>query len=157
MGDNHYICVKNATMITGEIKAKIDLIWEDYWTGGITNSISVLEQMTYLFFIKLLDDAQQKAETNANLLGTSLVNPTFPLGGLWHHPGTDQDVPYERLRWHLFRHDNGTTMFQNIHMNVFPFIKNLMLHSVDNPDIEYKDSLSTDNTDSDRYTLCLAN
>ena len=64
-------------MITGEIKAKIDLIWEDFWTGGITNIISVLEQMTYLFFMKLLDDAQQKAESNANLLGTSLVNPTF--------------------------------------------------------------------------------
>ena len=67
-------------MITGEIKAKIDLIWEDFWTGGITNSISVLEQMTCLFFMKLLDDAQQKAESNANLLGTSLVNPTFPPG-----------------------------------------------------------------------------
>ena len=112
-------------MITGEIKAKIDLIWEDFWTGGITNSISVLEQMTYLFFMKLLDDAQQKAESNANLLGTSLVNPTFPPGESWHNPETDQDVPYERSRWHVFRHDDGATMFQNIRMNVFPFIKNL--------------------------------
>ena len=84
-------------MITGEIKAKIDLIWEDFWTGGITNSISVLEQMTYLFFMKLLDDGQQKAESNANLLGAKLVNPTFPLGELWHNPETGQDVPYERL------------------------------------------------------------
>jgi hypothetical protein len=41
-------------MIRGEIKSKIDLIWEDFWTGGITNSISVLEQMTYLFFIATL-------------------------------------------------------------------------------------------------------
>ena len=47
-------------MITGEIKTKIDNIWDAFWTGGITNSITVLEQMTYLFFMKMLDDAQRK-------------------------------------------------------------------------------------------------
>ena len=45
-------------MITGEIKNRIDKIWDAFWTGGITNSITVLEQMTYLFFMKMLDDAQ---------------------------------------------------------------------------------------------------
>ena len=93
--------------------------------GGITNSISVLEQMTYLFFMKMLDDAQIKAESNANLLGTTLVNPTFPVGQSWHNPETDQDIPFERLRWHVFKNDDGTSMFQNVRMNVFPFIKNL--------------------------------
>ena len=115
----------SCTMITGEIKSKIDLIWEDFWTGGITNSISVLEQMTYLFFMKMLDDAQRKAESNANLLGTTLVNPTFPVGQSWHNPETEQDIPYERLRWHVFKNDDGASMFQNIRMNVFPFIKTI--------------------------------
>jgi type I restriction enzyme M protein len=43
-------------MITGEIRNKIDAIWDTFWTSGITNSITVLEQMTYLFFIKILDE-----------------------------------------------------------------------------------------------------
>ena len=45
-------------MITGKIKNQVDAIWMSFWTGGITNSIDVLEQMTYLFFMKMLDDAQ---------------------------------------------------------------------------------------------------
>ncbi len=45
-------------MITGQIKSQIDQIWETFWTGGITNSITLLEQMTYLLFMKMLDDAQ---------------------------------------------------------------------------------------------------
>ena len=47
-------------MITGEIKNRIDQIWDTFWTGGITNSITILEQMTYLFFMKMLDDAQDR-------------------------------------------------------------------------------------------------
>jgi len=43
-------------MITGVIKNRIDSIWDTFWTGGITNSITILEQMTYLFFMKMLDD-----------------------------------------------------------------------------------------------------
>ncbi len=50
--------VKTDNMITGEIKNRIDKIWDAFWIGGITNSITVLEQMTYLFFMKMLDDAQ---------------------------------------------------------------------------------------------------
>ena len=58
-------------MITGEIKNRIDKIWDTFWTGGITNSLTVLEQMTYLFFMKMLDDAQLKKEANAMTLGVA--------------------------------------------------------------------------------------
>ena len=88
-------------MITGEIKNRIDTIWDTFWVGGITNSISVLEQMTYLFFMKMLDDAQLKKEASANILGVSISNPTFK-EGMWHNPETDKDVPYNNLRWHVF-------------------------------------------------------
>lgn len=64
-------------MVTGEIKNQIDSIWDTFWVGGITNSISVLEQMTYLFFMKMLDDAQLKKEASASILGVSISNPTF--------------------------------------------------------------------------------
>ena len=55
-------------MITGEIKNRIDSIWDTFWTGGITNSITILEQMTYLFFMKMLDDAQRTREEQSCLV-----------------------------------------------------------------------------------------
>jgi len=64
-------------MITGEIKNRIDQIWDTFWTGGITNSLTVLEQMTYLFFMKMLDDAQMKKEANAALFATTIENPVL--------------------------------------------------------------------------------
>jgi type I restriction enzyme M protein len=285
-------------MITGDIKNRIDSIWDTFWTGGITNSITILEQMTYLFFMKMLDDSQVKREAAANLLGGTINDPVFKAGA-WHNPDNDRDVPYNNLRWHNFVNFEAEKMYQTISKDAFVFIKslnegkesaysrfmesatflipnprtlvkivegvdkldmnnrdtmgdvyeyilskmaatgnngqfrtprhiirmmvelmqptlkdticdpamgsagfivesakyitehykqellkkenadhyknrmlhgfdtdqtmlrigamNLMLHGVDNPDIEYKDSLSTDNTDTERYTLCLAN
>lgn len=56
-------------MITGHIKNQIDQIWDTFWTGGISNSIDILEQMTYLFFMKLLDDKQLNQEATAAIIG----------------------------------------------------------------------------------------
>ena len=67
-------------MITGEMKNKVDSIWDTIWTGGITSPVTVLEQITYLMFMKLLDDNQLKAEANANLLGVPLKNKVFQDG-----------------------------------------------------------------------------
>ena len=64
-------------MITGELRNKVDAIWETLWTGGISSPITVLEQITYLMFMKLLDDNQLKAEANANILGVPLANKVF--------------------------------------------------------------------------------
>ena len=111
-------------MITGEIKNKIDTIWDTFWTGGITNSISVLEQMTYLFFMKLLDDAQQKKEATAMAFGTEITNPVFKKGN-WLNPDIEKEVPYESLRWHVFKNTNPDAMFNTIRNDVFPFIKTL--------------------------------
>ncbi len=111
-------------MITGEIKNRIDAIWDTYWVGGITNPMSVLEQMTYLFFMKMIDDAQLKKEAEANILGVQIANPTFK-DGLWHNPETDNDVPYNSLRWHVFKNMEATRMFNTIRNDAFAFIKNL--------------------------------
>ena len=111
-------------MITGDIKNRIDSIWDTYWVGGITNPMSVLEQMTYLFFMKMLDDAQIKKEAEANILGVKVPNPTFK-EGMWHNPDTDADVPYNNLRWHVFKNMEATTMFNTIRNDAFSFIKNL--------------------------------
>lgn len=59
-------------MITGELKNKIDRIWEIFWTGGITNPLEVIEQFTYLLFIKDLDDNETLNESNTELTAAKL-------------------------------------------------------------------------------------
>ena len=111
-------------MITGEIKNRIDGIWDAFWTGGITNSITILEQMTYLFFMKMLDDAQLKKEATASVFGVEISDPVFGKD-MWHNPDTDKDVSYETLRWNVFKNYEPTKMFNVVRNDVFPFIKNL--------------------------------
>lgn len=114
-------------MITGKIKSQIDSIWMSFWTGGITNSIDVLEQMTYLFFMKMLDDAQLNKEAKASLMGmgdVELPDAVFKKG-MWHNPDTDKDVPYQSLRWNEFRQYTPEQMFNKVRNDVFVFIKNL--------------------------------
>lgn len=111
-------------MITGEIKKRIDGIWDAFWNGGIANSITILEQMTYLFFMKMLDDAQLKKEATASVFGVAISDPTFA-DGYWHNPETDKDVPYEGLRWNVFKNYEPTKMFNTVRNDVFPFIKSL--------------------------------
>ena len=111
-------------MITGDIKNRIDRIWDAFWTGGVTNSITVLEQMTYLFFMKMLDDAQVKKEASASMFGVAIKDPTFKDGN-WHNPDTDKDVPYKNLRWRTFINFEADKMFNTVRNDVFSFIKNL--------------------------------
>ena len=114
-------------MITGKIKSQIDSIWDVFWNGGITNSIDVLEQMTYLFFMKMLDDAQLNQEATAQAMGiTDFEDPkaVFKKGN-WINPDTQTEIPYSNLRWNVFRQFTPEQMFDNLRFNVFTFIKNL--------------------------------
>lgn len=111
-------------MITGEVKNRIDSIWDTFWTGGITNSITILEQMTYLFFMKMLDDSQKTKEANANAFGVAVKEPTFK-AGVWHNPETDKDVNYNDLRWSVFKNKDPETMYKTISKDAFVFIKTL--------------------------------
>ncbi len=111
-------------MITGEIKSRIDSIWDTFFAGGITNPMTVLEQMTYLFFMKMLDDTQKTKEANANIMGVAVKDPTFRKG-MWHNPDIDKDVPYETLRWSVFKNKEAEEMYRIISRDAFAFIKNL--------------------------------
>ena len=62
-------------MITGELKSQIDKIWNDFWTGGISNPLTVIEQFTYLIFLKQLDDKQILIEKEIALLGSTTKKP----------------------------------------------------------------------------------
>lgn len=70
-------------MITGDIKQKVDAVWQTFWNKGFTNTSAIFEQITYLLFMKMLDDKQLEKEAIANLIGDLLLNPTFP-DGMWH-------------------------------------------------------------------------
>ena len=98
-------------MLTGEIKNKVDRIWETFWTGGVTNPLTVIEQFTYLIFIKSLDDKQLQREAEAKLLG---VEPKIIF-----------DSEHEDLRWHNFKEFDAERMYDNVANKVFPFIKKL--------------------------------
>ena len=98
-------------MITGELKSKIDRIWETFWTGGITNPLEVIEQFTYLLFIKDLDDNETIEESNAELLGIPFEG-MFPSGKQY-------------LRWSKFKNEEAGEMYKIVSEEVFPFIKNI--------------------------------
>ena len=117
-------------MITGEIKNRIDQIWDTFFVAGITNPITVLEQMTYIFFMKLLDDKQLQEEENARDWGVEIHNPTFLDGQLWVNPEAVSEeekkgVPYENLRWHVFKNFGSDNMFKIVRQSVFEFIKHI--------------------------------
>ena len=112
-------------MITGELKNKVDAIWDTIWTGGITSPITVLEQITYLIFMKLLDDNQLKAEANANILGVPLKNKVFKDGVCVISEEPRIETDYQNLRWHVFHNFEPKEMLDTIQMYVFPFIKTI--------------------------------
>lgn len=117
-------------MITGEIKNKIDQIWDTFFVAGITNPITVLEQMTYIFFMKMLDDKQLQEEENARDWDCEVQNPTFIDGKLWVNPEAVSDeeragVPYESLRWHVFKNFGADNMYKVVRQSVFEFIKHI--------------------------------
>ena len=112
-------------MITGEIKNKIDQMWDTFFVAGITNPITVLEQMTYVFFMKLLDDKQIQEEANARDWEGEVKNPTFPEGEKWLNPETQQEIPYKDLRWQNFTNIGSDNMFNMVRQNVFEFIKHI--------------------------------
>lgn len=112
-------------MITGEIKNKIDQIWDTFWTGGITNSITILEQMTYLFFMKMLDDAQRAKEAAANIMGVVVRDNPFEDFYKWTNPENGHQVPLSDLRWSNFKNMEAEAMYRLVSQDVFVFIKNL--------------------------------
>lgn len=85
-------------MVTGELKSQVDKIWETFWTGGVSNPLTVIEQFTYLLFLRRLDETQQLAEKKANMLGGSVKSPTYA-------------PEHAIFRWHSFVNKDPDTMF----------------------------------------------
>jgi len=99
-------------MITGELKNKVDQLWTAFWSGGIANPLSVIEQITYLLFAKRLDELHTAREKKANLLGGEVEDPIFENG-------------QDHLRWSRFKDFDPERKFLVFKDEVFPFIKDL--------------------------------
>lgn len=101
-------------MITGELKSQIDKVWEAFWTGGLSNPLTVIEQMTYLLFIRRLDELHIQREKKANLLKKPIENPVY------------QESEYE-LRWSWFKNMDPEVMFRMFTKTdgVFDFLRNI--------------------------------
>ena len=107
-------------MITGELKHKIDSLWEMFWTGGLTNPLDVVEQMTYLMFIRDLDDTDRLRAREAAMLGLpheSIFAGTVKIG--------EREVEGDLLRWSKFQDIGAEQMYETVQTLVFPFIKGL--------------------------------
>lgn len=107
-------------MITGELKNKIDSLWEIFWTGGLTNPLDVIEQMTYFMFIHDLDETDNIHEKESAMLGLpyeSIFAREVQIG--------ERIVDGRQLKWSVFRDFPADKMYSVMQEMVFPFIKNL--------------------------------
>lgn len=110
-------------MITGDLKSKIDKIWDTIWTSGISSPITVLEQITYLMFMKLLDDSEVKKEGNASIFGETYQSKIFKEGEYTPEEGSGRSIPYKDLRWRSFVGKEASIELDIVRNFAFPFIK----------------------------------
>lgn len=112
-------------MLTGEIRNQVDRIWDAFWSGGVSNPLSVIEQITYLLFIKRLDDLHTLEEKKSQTLGIPMERRIFP-EGTCPAPKRDQDDrPYSDLRWSVFKDRDPREMLEIVEDFVFPFLRTL--------------------------------
>ncbi len=99
-------------MITGELKSRIDKLWTDFWTGGITNPLTVIEQITFLMFARLLDITETRNEKRSQRTG-QVMTPIFP-------------ADKQHLRWSHFKNLPGDQMLDVVRREVFPHFKKVV-------------------------------
>jgi len=109
-------------MLSAGIKSEINKLWDRFWSGGIANPLTAMEQISYLLFMRRLDEMDLKEKKKAEFTGESyrsLFEGKFKL------PGMDEEVEKETLRWSYFKQMEGGEMLVHVQNKVFPFIKQL--------------------------------
>lgn len=101
---------------------KIKELWNKFWSGGIANPLTAIEQITYLLFMKRLDDLDMKRKADAEFTNEPY---TSKFEGPYTLPGSDEKVDKESLRWSHFKHMHAEEMLNHVQMKVFPFLKEL--------------------------------
>lgn len=127
-----------------ELKSKIDQLWNKFWSGGISNPLTAIEQITYLLFMKRLDELDQKKQTDAEWTDEKY---TSKFEGVWvppeyrtkrsgnesamelvemlAHDRSQYGIAKRNLRWSEFKHMQAEEMLQHVQGKVFPFLKDL--------------------------------
>jgi len=106
-------------MITGEIKSKIDRVWDAFWSGGISNPLEVIEQITYLLFLRRLDDLHTLEENRSARLKRPMERRIFPKGD------DATGCAYENYRWSRFKNLSAAEMYDVVQGHIFPFLRTL--------------------------------
>jgi type I restriction enzyme M protein len=104
-------------VLTGAIRNQIDQVWNGFWAGGIANPLEVIEQITYLLFLRRLDDLHTLEENKSARLKKPIERRIFPGGK------DDRGRPYEDFRWSRFKHFAPADMYKVISEHVFPFLR----------------------------------
>lgn len=106
-------------MITGELRNQVDRLWDAFWSGGISNPLEVIEQITYLLFLRRLDDLQLLEEQKAATLKQPIERHIFPEGK------DAKKRPYADFRWSRFKDFEPREMYDVVGEHVFPWLRTL--------------------------------
>ena len=104
------------------LKSLIDKLWQNFWEGGIANPLTAIEQITYMLFMKRLDDLEVKRERDAEFTGEIY---TSRFKGKFNVPGSNESIDKNELRWSVFKHKPADEMLLHVQLKVFPFLKEL--------------------------------
>ncbi len=154
-----------------QLKSLIDKLWQNFWEGGIANPLTAIEQITYLIFMKRLDDLEAKRERDAEFTGEKY---TSRFAGKFQIPGSNESIDKNELRWSVFKHKPADEMLMHVQMKVFPFLKEINSLNRDSSDsritmikgsneqknVENQNHGNTPNQinqDSDNFTKHMAN
>jgi type I restriction enzyme M protein len=106
-------------VVTGTLKSQVDRVWDAFWSGGISNPLEVIEQITYLLFLRRLDEIETLEQNKAERTGRPMERRVFP-------PGKDAtDRPYADFRWSRFKNFAPAEMYDIIAEHAFPFLRTL--------------------------------
>jgi type I restriction enzyme M protein len=105
-----------------QLKSLIVKLWQNFWEGGIANPLTAIEQITYLIFMKRLDDMEAKRERDAEFTGEKYISR---FEGTFNVPGSNEAIDKKELRWSVFKHKPADEMLLHVQMKVFPFLKDL--------------------------------
>lgn len=149
------------------LKSLIDKLWQNFWEGGIANPLTAIEQITYLIFMKRLDDLEAKRERDAEFTGEKY---TSRFKGKFEIPGSKETIDKNELRWSVFKHKPADEMLLHVQTKVFPFMKEINrqnqdlqdsgISKIDNEKTKSEKSgkfSNPENPDSDSFTKHMAN
>jgi type I restriction enzyme M protein len=151
-----------------QLKSLIANLWQNFWEGGIANPLTAIEQITYLIFMKRLDDLEAKRERDAEWTGEKYVSR---FAGKFNIPGSNESIDKNELRWSVFKHKPADEMLIHVQMKVFPFLKELNSQNHDSNDSginmiskgttkgnkNHSDQANQTNHSSDNFTRHMAN